>query len=79
MVRKAVIASLWVASLVGAVAASSAMGAQPQRQVPKFSATRIASDNGFTLVQTYASPQAAECFMLHEGTNGVAMAPAKCP
>jgi hypothetical protein len=40
---------------------------------------RIATDNGFTLVQTHVNPYVAECFLLHEGMNGVAMAPAKCP
>jgi hypothetical protein len=80
MVRKTVFAVLWVASLAAVGAAASARASQtPQPTSVAFGATRIASSNGFTLLRVSSGPSIVECYIVHETSNGVGMAPAKCP
>jgi hypothetical protein len=80
MARKALLAALWIASLV-AVAywrdVEPVVSAQPGAVV--FKAQRIASDNGFALLKVTTGPYRTECFVLHQGEGGVALAPMSCP
>ncbi len=79
MARKVLLAALWIASLAAVGAVSARASQAPPASPIQFTAKRIATNNGFTLLQTSVNPYIVECFVILEGADGTAMAPARCP
>jgi hypothetical protein len=80
MIRKVLLASLWIASLAAVAYWRDVVPvAAAQSGDVVFKAQRIASDNGFALLKLTTGPYRTECFVLHQGEGGVALAPMSCP